>query len=311
MSIKGAITKKISIKPGVKLFIGILPFLVFYFLLCYLPLEGWRYSFYNYKPGYALKDCEFVGFKHFLNMFLNPVMLRETLRVLRNTIVISLLSISTSFLPMLFAIFLNELPGKRFKKIVQTATTLPNFISWVVVFSLVNGLLASESGLVNILLKEMGLIEKGINFLANEDFVWLSMWLFTTWKGLGWSAVVYISGLSSIDQELYEAAAVDGAKRFQKIWYITIPGLMPIFITLLILGIGNFLNSGMDQYYVFQNAFNKDKIEVLDLYVYNLGIGSNNISYSTAIGMLKSLVAILLLAVANGISGKVREEKIF
>ena len=305
------VSKK-KLDPGFKLFLAALPFILMYALFCYLPLEGWKYAFYDYKPGFKLEDCEFVGLKHFIAMFANRVVRRETLRVLRNTIIMSMIGILTSFLPMAFAIFLNEIPSKRYKKFVQTVTTVPNFIGWVIVYAFATALLAKESGLVNILLKRAGLIESGINFLASPDNVYLSMWLFSTWKNLGWNAVIYMSGLSSIDQELYEAAAIDGAGRFQRIWYITIPGLMPTFITLLILSIGSFLSNGMEQYYVFQNSFNKQYIEVLDLYVYNQGLGSgNNISYSTAVGMIKSLVGLMLMFLSNLLSGKIREEKIF
>lgn len=306
---KGFIFKKLS--PGVKLFLATVPFLALYFLFCYLPLTGWQYAFYDYRPGYKIQDCEFVGLKHFITMFANDVMRRDTLRVLRNTIVMSTLGIITSFLPMLFAMLLNELPGKRYRKFVQNITTIPNFISWVLTYAIFYALLATESGVVNNVLKELGIIKTGINFLASPDHVWIKMWLIQTWKSLGWSAIIYISGINSIDQQLYEAAAVDGAGRIRKMLHITIPGLMPTFITLLILNIGNFLSNGMDAYYVFENSFNKASIEVLDLYVYNLGVGTNNISYSTAVGMLKSLIGLFLLFIANMISGKVRDEKLF
>ena len=309
-------TKVYAKKPkkknqGFKLFLGTVPFLVLYFLFSYLPLEGWRYAFYNYKPGYKLSDCEFVGLKHFTNMFANPVMRRETFRVLRNTMAMSLLGVASSWMSMFFAIFLNEIKNIKYKKFVQTVTTIPNFISWVIVYSLATALFATESGVVNTILKDAGIIERGNNILASDDHVWLTMLLLDKWKGLGWMAVIYLSGISSIDQELYEAAAVDGAGRFQKIRHVTIAGLMPTYVTTLIMSIGYFLSNGMGQYYVFQNSFNKSKIEVLDLYVYNLGIGNNNISLSTAVGMWKCVVSLILLFIANGISGKVRESKIF
>ena len=222
------------------------------------------------------------------------------------------MNIVTSFLPMFFAIALSELPGKRYKKFVQTVTTVPNFVSWVLVYAFATALLATENGIVNVLLRKIGIIDRGINFLANSDAkAWLVMWLVSTWKTLGWSAVIYLSSINSIDQQLYEAADVDGASRLDKIIHVTIPGLMPTFITLLILSIGSFLSNGMEQYFVFQNAFNKGRIEVLDLFVYNQGFGQKAISYSTAVSMLKSLVGIVLVGIANGLSGKVRDEKVF
>jgi len=301
-----------GISPGFKLFLATVPFLAIYFVFSYLPLSGWRYAFYNYKPGYALKDCEYVGLKHITGMFIDPYLRKQTFRVLLNTFVMSGLSILTSFLPMIFAIALSELPGKYFKKFVQTATTIPNFISWVLVYSFATALLATESGVVNMLIRNLGLRDSGINFLSTSGpATWILMWAIATWKSLGWASVIYLSSISSIDQELYEAAAVDGASRFAKIRYITIPGLMPTFITLLILSIGNLLSNGMEQYMVFQNPFNKNSIEVLDLFVYNQGIGEKAISYSTAVSMLKSLVGIVLVFLTNQLSGKVRGEKLF
>jgi putative aldouronate transport system permease protein len=139
------------------------------------------------------------------------------------------------------------------------------------------------------------------------------MWLYGQWKGLGWSSIIYIAAITGIDQELYEAAVVDGANRFQKMRYITVPSLIPTFFVLLVLGIGNLLTNGFDQYFVFQNAMNRDNIEVLDLFVYNKGIGgsSNNISYTTAVGILKSVISVSLFFVANTLSRFVRKEKLF
>lgn len=307
--IKGRTRRKI--KPGVRLFLATLPILILFFLLCYLPLEGWKYSFYDYKPGLKFEDCEFVGLKHFKSMFINPVMRRETFRVLKNTLAMSAIGYITAFLPMFFAIFLNEVRFKRFKKLVQTVTTVPNFVSWIIIFSVATNIFAVDSGILNSVLKELGIIDKGINILATDDHVWLFMWALGTWKGIGYSAIIYLSAISAIDQELYESSEIDGAGRFQKIRHITIPSLMPTFITLLILSIASILSSDFDKLFVFENAFNKEYIETLDLYVYNLGIGQRNISYSTAVGMGKSLIGLLLLLTSNWISGKVRGEKIF
>lgn len=302
--------EKFHLKPGVQLFLLTLPFIAAYFIFCYVPLSGWAYSFFDYHAGFKLFDCEYVGLKHFRTMFQNPVLRREALRVIRNTVAVSTLNIATSFLPMLFAICLTELPSKRHRKLVQTVTTFPNFISWVLVYALAFAMFSSDNGLINNLLKKFGVIDTSINFLASSDHVWLQMWLYSMWKGLGWGSIVYIAGISSIDQQLYEAASIDGAGRFQRIWHITIPSLMPTFIVLLVLSIGNFINNGMDQYFVFQNPFNKEYIEVLDLYVYNQGITGSNISYSTAIGMAKSLISVFLVFIANTFSKKIRGENV-
>lgn len=301
----------ISNKNGVRLFLLTLPFLIATFVFCYMPLFGWRYAFFDYKAGFRLMDCEFVGFKHFLEPFSNAIVREDLIRVIKNTFAMSLLGILASPLPMLFAIFLSEIRIHKCRRIVQTVTTIPNFISWVLVFSLAYSLFAVDGGLVNNILKALGLTEHGINFLASQDHVWVTMWLVGIWKTLGWSAIMYISALSSVDVGMYEAAEIDGAGRFQKIWYLTIPSLLPTFFVLLLLSIANFLNNGMDQYFVFQNAMNKGHIEVLDLYVYNNGLVGNNISYSTAVGMLKSLISVTLLFMANGASKLIRHESVF
>ena len=163
--------------------------------------------------------------------------------------------------------------------------------------------------MVNVLLQNLGITQKPILFLQSEDHVWITMWLWSTWKNLGWSAIMYISAMSGIDEEMYEAARLDGASKMQIINKITIPNLLPTFFVLLMLSIANFLSNGMEQYYVFQNAFNKDSIQVLDLYVYNLAMGSGSYSVSVALSMLKSIVSLILLFGANKLSQIVRGEK--
>ena len=211
--------------------------------------------------------------------------------------------------PMLFAIFLSEICSKKFQKVVQTLTTLPNFISWVIMFSLASSLFGS-SGLVNSVVAKFG-VEQGLNILTTDQHVWLIQALLNLWKTMGWNAIIYFAAISGLDQEVYEAAMVDGASRWQKIRYITIPLLIPTFFVLLVMNIGNFLNSGIDQFLAFGNALNKDWIEVLDLYVYNLGIGSGQISFSVAVGIMKSFVALVLFASANFASKKIRGTSVF
>lgn len=301
---------KTASKSGLKLFLMLLPFLILYTLFCYFPISGWRYAFYKYKPGLLLKNCEFVGLKYFTEMFSNPVQRRQFLQVMKNTVFFSCLGIVTSFLPMFFAIMINEVKSKKMKKFVQTCTTIPYFISWVLVYAVIFMMLSND-GFVNTILIKLGILSEGVNYMAAGASSRIQMWAYSMWKSLGWSAIIYLAALGGIDQELYEAAAIDGAGRFKKIRYVTIPGLMPTFITLLIMSIGNFLSAGMEQYMIFSNAFNSKYIETLDLYVYNQGILKNNIPSSTAIGIYKSLIGLLLLAIANGLSGKFREEKIF
>lgn len=303
--------KSLLSQPGFKLFLLIIPFLIVVFLFSYLPLYGWIYALFDYKPGRPLFSCEFVGFDNFTKMFVDKYAFQDIVRVMRNTFAMSFLGILTSPLPMIFAIFLAEIKWMPFRKTVQTLTTIPNFISWVLVYSVAYSMFSVNDGFVNRLLMDMGILEEGINFLASSEHVWLTMVLWSTWKGLGWSAIMYIAAITGIDQEQYEAASVDGASRMQKIWYITVPGLMPTYFVLLLLSIANLVNNGMEQYFVFQNAMNKDAIEVLDLYVYNQGMVGINYSFSTAVSILKSVVSITLLFGANKLSKLTRGESVF
>lgn len=319
MSSLTAITEKQKAKYAPKkkssekyiLFLLALPFLALVLLFSYFPLSGWIAAFYDYRPPRNLADCNFVGFKWFISIISNPTQIGEMLRVLRNTFAISGLNILTSVFPLIFAIFLVEIKSKPYKKVVQTLTTLPNFISWVLVYSVAFSLFSVSDGFVNNLFVALGVIQEPINWLGTDDNVWISMTLWSIWKNLGWGSIMYLAAISGIDHELYEAAEVDGAGRFRKIWNITIPSLLPTYFVLLMLSIANFLNNGMDQYFVFQNAVNRSNIEVLDLYVYNIGMGSsNNFSFATAISMLKSLISVSLLFFANGLSKLLRGETI-
>lgn len=292
-----------------KLFGYVLPGIVLVFLFSYLPLWGWSFAFMEYKPGRSLFACTYVGLRNFKDLFGNAVMRSNILRVLKNTFGIHFLGYLFSPLPMFFAIFLSEVKSKRFQKIIQTVTTLPNFISWVIIYSLAVSLFGA-TGLVNTTLANLGK-NVTINILNTDKHVWLTQVLLQQWKGLGWSAIIYFAAIAGLDQELYEAAMVDGAGRWARIRYITIPLLIPTYFVLLIMSVGNFLNTGVDQYLAFGNALNKNYIEVLDLYVYNLGIGSGQISYSVAAGMLKSLVALVLFVTANMLSKKVRGTSVF
>ena len=291
-----------------KEFLYILPFLIIVALFSYFPLYGWIYAFHDYRPPFPITSETWVGLKWFATIVNNPVRLENILRVLRNTFAMSGISLLFSWFPMVFAVFLNEIQCKPFKKFVQTVTTLPNFISWVLVYALAFSLF-STSGAVNSVLVELGLIDKPIAFLKSSEHIWFKMWLWLTWKNAGWAAIMYLAAISGIDDQMIEAAKVDGATRMQIIWHITIPSLLPTYFVIVMLNLANFLSNGMEQYYVFQNAFNKDYIEVLDLYVYNMSIsGTGMYPLSTAISILKSLVSVVLLFVTNTVSKLVRGE---
>lgn len=288
-------------------FLLILPFIALVVIFSYYPLYGWIYAFFDYKPPLPMTPESFVGLKWFTYLVDNNIRRQQIITVLLNTFAMSGLNILFSWLPMIFAVFLNEIRSAPFRKIVQTVTTIPNFISWVLVYSIAFSLFNS-TGMANTLLTSLGIIDSPIMFLQSSENIWWKMWLWGTWKNLGWSAIMYMAAISGIDEELNEAAHVDGATRLQIIWHITIPSLLPTFFVLLMLSIANFFSNGMEQYFVFQNSFNKSSIQVLDLYVYNLAMGSGSYSVSTALSMLKSIVSVVLLLFANGLSKAIRGE---
>ncbi len=296
-------------KEGFLYFLYILPFLILSFTFSYFPLHGWLYAFYDYKPPLKLSQCKFVGLQWFTMLFANSTQLKIVGQVMLNTFAISGLTLATSFLPLVFAIFLSEIKSKWFKKFVQTFTTIPNFISWVMVYSVAYSLF-TNTGMLNTLLMNLHIIQQPLQFLDSDSHTWLSMLLWYTWRGLGWGAIMYLAAIAGVDQELYEAARVDGANRFKLMRHITLPALMPTYFVILMLSIANFLNNGIDQFYVFQNAFNKEHIQVLDLYVYNVGMTARSPSLATAIGMLKSIVSVTLLFAVNFVSKKTRGESI-
>lgn len=300
---------KFAMETKYKLFLMLLPFLALVAVFSYLPLWGWRYAFFDYKAGDSLSMENFVGFKWFIELLKNPATVKDIVNVMKNTLGMSGIGIITSWLPMAFAIFLCEIKNLKFRRFVQTFTTVPNFISWVLVYSIATCIFSTD-GFLSSIMVNLGIWDQGKNLLMSGSHTWLKMWLWGTWKGIGWSAIIYIAGISGIDQQLYEAATVDGAGRFQRIWHITVPGLIPTFCVLLLMSIANVLSNGMDQYLVFKNATNATSIRVLDLYVYELGIGQGSIPLTTVVSMLKSVVSVTLLFLANGASKLIRGESI-
>lgn len=294
-------TKRTLSKRSDLLLMG-LPCILLAIVFNYGPLFGWVYSFFDYKPGMSIFQSKFVGLKFLIEAFTDTTLLY----VLRNTLVLGLLTIATSVIPPIFAMFLNELHGRKSKRIIQTVTTFPQFISWILVFSIFFIFFSVDDGYVNKILLHLGLIKQSTNLLANEDAVWLVQTLLSVWKNMGFSAIIYLASIAGLDPGLYQAADVDGAGRFRKMLHITVPGLMPTFFTLLLLGIGNILSNGFDQYYLFYNNLVSDKILVLDVYLYQVGLGMNLYSLSTALGMTKTIISVILLFGANHLSKAVR-----
>ncbi len=275
--------------------------LVWVAIFCYGPLYGLLYSFFDYRPGLNLWDCEFVGLKYFQEFFLLP----DFTKILRNTLVISGLNLTIVFIaPVIFALLLNELHHSGFKRTVQTISYLPYFVSMVVVASIMNTLLSSN-GTINELLMALGFIESPIAFLNEPDLFWGIMTVTNIWKGIGWSAIIYISAITGVDGELYQAGAVDGLGRFGMVWHITIPGILPTVVLLFILGVGNLLNTGYEYQLLLGTPMTRDVYEVIDTYVYRYGVQMGRYPFATAVGLIKSVIGFILVILSNLASRKV------
>lgn len=293
-----------------KLLLISVPFILFITAFFYVPLLGWVISFLKYYPGIPLNKLEFIGLQNFRNFFNNS---EQIINVFRNTLVLSGLIILTLPVPAIFAILLNELSTGKLKKLVQTFSTIPYFISYVLIYMVFVAIFSQSDGMLNTLLYEKyGIIDQPLNVLTNGNIAWIVQTCTYLFKNVGYNAIIYLSAIASIDPQLIEAAEVDGAGRFQKIKHIIVPGMVSTFVVLLVLGLGNILSgAGFEQYYVFGNAMVLDKLEVIDTYTYRMGIIQGNYSFGTAISMMKSLVSVILLVSANGIVKKIRGSSIF
>lgn len=277
-----------------------LPFVIHIIAIRYVPLAGWALAFFNYKPGRNLATLPFVGLKYFKLIGFYKA---DVLNALKNTVALSSLGLLFSWFPMMLAILLNEIRGNRRRKLIQTAITIPNFVSWVIVYALCFCIFSTE-GLFNQVFHTTN------NVLGNKDTIWFFMEGLTLWKTAGWNSIIYLAAITGIDQTLYEAATVDGANRWQCTLHVTLPGIMPTFIVLLLLQIGNFLTVGMDQYFAFSNVMVSSKLEVLELYTYRIGLKTMDYSFATAISIIQSVVSVTLLMIVNKLSKITRGEGI-
>lgn len=281
--------------------------IIWVLIFCYIPMLGNIIAFFDYIPGRSLMECEFIGFQNWIDFFSLP----DMWRVFRNTLVISGLNMTIGFIaPIIFALLLNEIHQTVFKKVIQTISYLPYFISWVVVASILMTLLGTE-GNINGLLQGFGWIDKPISFLNEKNMFWGILTSANIWKDLGWSAIIYISAIAGVDQELYQAGAVDGLGRFGKVWHITLPGIAPTIVLLFIMNIGNILNAGFEQQLLIGTPLTKEVYENIDTYVYRYGVQVGRYSFATAIGLMKSTIGFGLVILANKISGKVADMRLF
>lgn len=305
---KGGGVRTRTISSRYSLLLAAIPLMLVVFTFSYLPLYGWVYAFFDFKPGIPLSRSTFVGLKNFAALLRFDSYM---VNVLRNTLVLSTLGILAMPIPFLFAVLLSQLDNAPFKRIVQTASTLPFYISWITVYSLAFALFSNE-GLVYQLLTALGVRNARVNILGNARWAWFVQLAFSVWKNAGYQAIIYFAAIAAIDPEQYDAAKVDGANRLQLIRYITAPGVSMTFLVLFLLTTANLLSNGFDQFFVFYNPLVAERLEVLDYYVYVVGLGrGNDIPYATAVGMMKTIISISLLFSANFVSRKVRGEYLF
>ncbi len=283
-------------------------FMVVYgFIFYYWPLSGWIMAFQQYKPKDGLLHSKFVGLAKFQFLFEDAVFLR----VIRNTFAMGAINlITTTFTAILFAILLNEIRNVFFKKAVQTISYLPHFLSWIIVTGILHDSL-SASGIVNELLLKWDIVEQNIDFFAHPEYFWGIVAFANNWKETGWNAIIYLAAITSIDPSLYEAASIDGAGRWAKIKYITLPGIRPTIMILLLMNVGHVLNAGFEVQYLLGNGLVKSVSDTIDIYVLTWGISQNDFSLGTAAGIFKSVVSIALIVLANYFAKKTGDDSLF
>lgn len=285
-----------------------IPFLIYIFIFCYAPLIGWLMAFQNFKPAKGLFDQTWVGLKQFKFLFSDPTFIR----VIRNTLAMSLINLTLSFACSIgFALLLNEVKNILSKKFVQTVSYLPHFLSWIIVTGIVAQVLSTETGIVNQLLMWTHIIDRPINFFADTKYFWGIVGAANVWKEVGWGSIIYLSAITAINPDLYEAAEIDGAGRFQRMWHITLPGIKPTIFILLIINIGNILNAGFEVQYLLGNGLVQDVSQTIDIFVLKYGISLGNYSLATAAGIFKSMISIILIFLANRFAKSMGEERLF
>ncbi|WP_407873007.1 ABC transporter permease [Paenibacillus sp. P36] len=288
------------------LYMMLLPGIAYFILFKYLPMWGILIAFKNYQPFLGFSGSEWVGFKHFQRFFTDPVFLT----LFKNTLILSIYNLVFFFpMPILVALLLNEVRAELYKKFVQTVIYIPHFVSWVVVVGLAYVFFTTEGGVVNELLKASG--GRELNLLTSEGWFRTVITSEVIWKETGWGTIIFLAALAGVDQQMYEAAHIDGANRLQQLWHITLPAIRGVIVTLFILRLGSFLDTGFEQIFLMLNATNREVGEVFDTYVYTIGITKGQFSYSTAIGLFKSLVGLVLVLGANYLAKKSGEEGVY
>lgn len=271
----------------------LLPGIVYYIVFHYMPMCGITLAFKDFKIRKGIMASPWVGFDYFEKLFSSA----KFWSVVENTLIISLLKLVCGFFPpIILAILLNETPGKRFRSVVQTVSYLPYFISWVVMAGIITDI-TSLNGPINAIIRAFG--GEPVMWMAKKDTFRALLVITDIWKGFGWGSIIYFAALSGIDPQQYEAASLDGAGRLRRIWYITLPNLIPVITIQMILSMSGIMNAGFDQIFNMTNPAVSDVCDVIDTYVYSLGVQDRDYSMSTAVGLFKSVIALVMMLITN------------
>ncbi|WP_240419502.1 ABC transporter permease [Paenibacillus periandrae] len=288
------------------LYLLMLPGLLFFLIFKYVPMWGIVIAFQEYSPYLGIMGSEWIGFDHFTRFFANP----DFWLLFRNTMMISLLSLAFFFpVPIILSLLLSEVSRMALRRIVQSIVYLPHFLSWVVVVGITFLLFSQSSGIVNIVLEFIGLPR--IDFLANTNLFWGVLTVQNIWKETGWGTIIFLAAIAGIDPQLYEAAKMDGASRLRQTWHITLPAIRSVIIILLILRIGQIMDVGFEQVFLMMNGAVSEVADVFETYVYRVGIQSGQLSYSTAVGLFKSVIGLVLVIIANQLAKRFGEEGVY
>ncbi|TVY06565.1 ABC transporter permease [Paenibacillus cremeus] len=288
------------------LYLLVFPGVLFFILFKYLPMWGIIIAFQEYSPYAGVWNSEWVGLEHFVRFFSNP----DFYLLFRNTMVISLLNLLFFFpLPILLSLLLNEVNNQVFKRVIQSIVYLPHFFSWVIIAGISFLLLSESSGVINMMFVAMGFPK--YDFLTNTDTFWGLLVAQNIWKETGWGTIIILAAITAVDPQLYEAAKIDGANRWLQTWHVTLPGIRSVILVLLILRLGHIMDVGFEQVFLMNNGAVAKYADVFETYVYRNGIQSGQFSYSTAVGLFKSVVGLLLVIIANKIAKRIGEEGVY
>ncbi|WP_169090663.1 ABC transporter permease [Paenibacillus sp. PL91] len=299
-----------SLWPDLKrdryLYLLALPGILFFIIFKYIPITNLIIAFQDYSPYLGVWGSEWVGFEHFTRFFSNP----DFWILMRNTLGISVMNLVFFFpAPIILALMMNEVRNQVMKRMVQSLIYIPHFLSWVLIYGLTYLMFSQSEGLFNKLLAALD--KDTIDILSNPNYFWGLLTAQSIWKEVGWGTIIFLATIAGVDPQQYEAAVMDGAGRFRRMWHITLPAMRNVIIILFILRLGTIMDTGFEQVYLMMNAAVTEVAEVFDTYVYRVGIRQGEFSYSTAIGLFKSVIGVVLVVAANKVAKRFGEESLY